>query len=185
MYARGIGVGDPSAHAVDYVEPLVWVVLVQAHLEIHRVAVNGKADGVPLDVKDAVRRSARDRGENAAPVCPCGTAAQSCVGQQVMPQGEDGEVIRAPIDRGRKAAGDVTVRLVHAHKVQPPIGIDVHGVKGLTVQLERKRQGQPRVAVVAVIARIAKPRHNRIGAGSYCVLVTGRRRRRWCWGRRR
>lgn len=174
LYARGISVRDPSAHAVDYVEPLVWVVLVQAHLEIHCVAVNGKADGVPLDVKDAVGRSARDRGENAAPVCPGGAAAQACDGHQVMPQGEDGEVIRAPIDWGGQTAGDVTVRLVHAHKVQSPIGISVHAGENLTIQLKRERESHRRIAVITVIACIAGTRHDRIGGGSYCILSAGR-----------
>ena len=133
MYARGISFGNPSDCTVNYVEPLVWIVFIQTHFEILRAVVVCKAHCVPLDIKDAVGRCTGDRGENAATVRPRRATAQACIGHQVMPQGEDREVIRAPIDWGGQTAGDVTVRLIRAHKVQAPIGIDVHAIEGLTI----------------------------------------------------
>jgi hypothetical protein len=52
----GAGLDSPE----DYVKPLVGIVLVQAHFKIRCRAIIGKIHRVPLDVKDAVGRSARN-----------------------------------------------------------------------------------------------------------------------------
>jgi hypothetical protein len=42
--------------AEDEVEPLVWIILVQADLEIRGLIVIGEIDCAPFDVKDAIWR---------------------------------------------------------------------------------------------------------------------------------
>ena len=82
---------------VDNLELQIRVTLKQADLEIHCLRGVEEKHSVPFDVEDAVRRSALDRGEDTAPVCPGGATGVGCDGHQVLPYTEDGIVIRAYI----------------------------------------------------------------------------------------
>jgi len=44
--------------AEDKVEPLVWIILIQPHLEIRRLSVIGEIHHAPFDVEDAIGRTA-------------------------------------------------------------------------------------------------------------------------------
>src|SRR5439155_13538076 len=92
----------------------------------------------------------------------------------VLPQTEDSEVIRALIGRRRDAGCHVAEGFVNAYKIEPPIGIDIHGAITLVIQLEVERQTDKRIAIVDVIPRVGRARHDRIGSRGYDVLTLRR-----------
>ena len=101
-----------------------------------------------------------------------------------MPQAKDCVVIGPNVRRRRQTVGDeAKIRLVHRHKVQPAVRVDVHGIEGLLIQRERERQTDVRVAIVTVIVGVGCPKHDRVRACGDYILGCTRRRREWCWGR--
>ena len=85
MHTGGVGGGYVCARTIDEVKALAGIVLIQAHFEIGRVRIVGKAHRVPLDVKDPIGRSAGNRGEDTAAVGPCAAPAETDVGAHIMP----------------------------------------------------------------------------------------------------
>ena len=84
---------------VDDVEPLVWRVLVQTHLEVSRLLCLWvvTVEGAPFDVKDTVGCAARDRGVNAALTAKfLHAAGKADVGAQRVPQSEDCQIDTGP-----------------------------------------------------------------------------------------
>ena len=81
----------------DYVEPLVWIVLVQTHLKILRRRIIPIQYRAPFDVEDAVRRATRHRRKNAASAGEAIASVPNCIGAHVLPQSEDGIVYGSPV----------------------------------------------------------------------------------------
>src|ERR1700730_5616207 len=125
----------------DYLDRLKRIVLIQAHFEILRRRLISKKHGAPFDVKDSVRRAARDGGEHTAVTAgETRAAAETKICAHVLPQSENGVVVRSNIWRRRQTGCDEATRLIWDDKVKASIGADVHCDKGLIVQLERERQ---------------------------------------------
>ena len=122
--------------AVDYLELQVRVTLKQAHLEIYRLGSIEEKHSVPLDIEDAVGRTALDRCEDTAPICPSGAAGVGCKGHQILPQPEDGEVIGPDVRRRGQTGRDVAARLILDHKIKAPVGVNAYRVVSLIVQRE-------------------------------------------------
>src|SRR5262249_39937377 len=149
-YPLALGEDGWSECAEDHVEPLIWIVLKQTHFKILRRCIICKQHGAPFDVEDAVRGAASHRGKDAA--CTpreTGAARRARRGTWVLPQGEDGVVIR----QSSKIVGwrwetrcDEAAGFVCVHKIQAAIGADVHPDVGGAVQLEVKRQRDKRIA---------------------------------------
>src|SRR5262249_16283320 len=57
-----------------------------------------------------------------------------------------------------------------AYEVESPIGIDVHAVIGLIIQLEGERQADKRRTVIGMITNVGRARHDRIGSLSDRVI---------------
>src|SRR5947208_9268540 len=158
------------------------VVLVERYLKVSRGRVIEKVHCVPLDVKGAVRRSASSGGENAAPVCPGGAAAQTDIGLQVVLIRQNGHVPKR-IRQGETAMGE---RRLIADKVQRAIGADVGSGKALPIHAHGEWERNGRRAIVAMVACVGDAGHDRIGARSGGVGAARYRCprwcRRWCWG---
>ena len=88
-----------------------------------------------------------------------------------MPQTKDGEGIWSYIRRRWQAAGGEAAGFVDGHKVEASIGVDVNAAEGLIVQLKGERQRHDRIAVVTMIARVGRPRHDRLGSIGYRVIA--------------
>ena len=133
-----VGAGLNSAN--NHVEAEVVVrptVLIETRLKIRRRRVIGKIHGAPFNIEDPVRRAPRDRGEDTAgSTGEIRATAQAQVGAQILPHGEDGEVIRSNIRWRRQTVCKVAARLIDCHEVEPSIGVDVHAGKGLVIQRE-------------------------------------------------
>jgi hypothetical protein len=80
--------------AVDHIE--AWLSLIQPQLVVGMLAGVAEIDGAPFDVEDTIRRTARDRGENAA--CSIGKngAAGVRIRALVVPVWEDRVVVGEP-----------------------------------------------------------------------------------------
>ena len=165
-----------SERADNHVEPPVWIVLIQTHLKILRRRLIPIQYRAPFDVEDAVRGAPCDRGEDAAGrPWEVRTTVQSCIGAHVLPQREDGVVIRHSreiVGRRWQTRCDVAAGFVYIDKIQTTIVANVHPGVGGAVQLEVKRQRNKRIAPVAVIADVCIPRHDPICPLSYNVLAT-------------
>ena len=96
---------------------------------------------------------------------------QADIGALILPQREDGEVIRPDVGRSRQTVCNEATRVIHRHEVEASIRADIHTGEGLVIQREWERYRDWRIAVVAVIARISVTRHDRIGAIGYGVLA--------------
>ena len=79
------GIQSLGNRAVDHVKALVGMVLIQPHLEIPRLWGVLTVRHVPFDVKDAVWRSAGNRGEDAAPICPSRATLLTCTSTPLSP----------------------------------------------------------------------------------------------------
>src|SRR5262249_40206088 len=93
----------------------------------------------------------------------------------VLPQSEDGVVIRQPGEMaGRRwqTCCDVAARFVWVHKVQATIGANVHPGVGRSVQLDVKRQRNKRIAFVAIAADVCVTWRDPVCPLSYDVLAT-------------
>ena len=157
----------------DYLERFKRIVLIQAHLKILRRRVISKKHSAPFDVKDTIRRAARDGGEyTAVSAWETRAAAETKICAHVLPQSEDGVVVWSNIWRRRQTGCDEATRLIWDDKVKASIGAHVHRDKGLTVQLERERQSHHCVAIVAMAAGVGVTWHDGIGPIGDCVLVS-------------
>jgi hypothetical protein len=79
---------------VNYIKAQGWIILIETHLKILRRVVIGEKHCPPFNVKDPVRRAARDRSEDAAgSTREIRASAQTDIGAHVLPQWEDGIVI--------------------------------------------------------------------------------------------
>src|SRR4029077_14537817 len=97
-----------------------------------RRTVVGEQHRAPFDVKDAVRRCARYRGEDTAcSTTETGAASQTNVRAHVLPHRENGVVIRPNIGRRGQTACDETAGLIRCHEVDATIGTDVYAREGL------------------------------------------------------
>jgi hypothetical protein len=83
-----------SHQAVDHIK--TSLPLVQPQLVVGRLGGVGKIDGAPFDVEDAIRRTARDRGENAAGAVGETRAAGVHIRALVVPVWEHGVVVSDP-----------------------------------------------------------------------------------------
>src|SRR6059058_4721190 len=175
----GVGWGEITD---DDLEGLKRIVLIQAHLKILRRRVISKKHSAPFDVKDTIRRAARDRGEHTAvSAWETRAAAETKICAHVLPQSEDGVVVWSNIWRRRQTGCDEATRLIWNDKVKASIGAHVHRDKALTVQLERERQCHHGVAIVAMAASVGVTWHNGIGPIGDCVLISRARCRCRLW----
>ena len=172
--------------ADDHVE-FARLVLIQTRLIVLWRRLVVKEHGSPFDVKDAIRRTAGDRGEDTA----CSTretraAGQTGVGALVLPQREDGVVKRAIEGSRREALIKLVVsaRLVNAHEVETSIGANVDSVKALAAEREGERQRDERIAVIGVKTCVGVTGYDGIGASGDRVLATAGRWRGRCRGGR-
>ena len=86
---------------------------------ILRRIVVAKQHSAPFNVKDTIRSAARDRREDTAiPTRETGAATQADISALVLPNAEDGEVIRALIRRRGQTGCEVADRFVDTHEVQ-------------------------------------------------------------------
>src|SRR4029453_13851651 len=168
------GVGG-SQCADDHVEPPVWIVLIQTNLKILRRRLIPIQYRAPFDVEDAVRGTTRHRSKNAAPTGEAIASLTCHIGAHVLPQSEDGIVIRQSGEiAGRRwqTRCDVATGFVYIDEIQTTIVANVHLGVGGAVQMEVKRQRNQRIAPVAVIADVCIPRHDFTCPLSYDVLAT-------------
>ena len=150
--------------------------LIQPQFEIGRLRIVEEVHSVPFDVKDTVWRSARDRHEDATPVCPGRAAAQTYVGAQIIPIREDGVAVACA--RQASVGEDRGI----ATELQCTVGVHIRSRVGLIVERIRERQRDGGHAVVAMIADVGRAWHDapadlsdRISSDARC---RGRRRRR-------
>src|SRR4029077_17171667 len=102
------------------------------------------------------------------------TPVQSCIGAHVLPQRENGVLIRQPSEiAGRRweTRCDESSRFVCIDKIETTVGANVHPVVGSAVQLEAKRQRNKRIAFVAIAAGVCITRHDGIVPLGYDVLA--------------
>jgi hypothetical protein len=117
----------------------------------------------PLDVEDAVGRTAAYRGEYAKPA----------VDQiQVVPIREDRVVVSSP----RQA--DVSKGRIGGRKLRVAVRRQINAGKALVVQRVREWQGDGGHRIISVIADVCRARHDAAAYLGYRVLVAGRTRRR-------
>ena len=117
--------------AIDDFETLTRIVLANAQLEIAPRCVVTKEHRAPFDVKDSVRRCARDRGVNAAvPTRISRATAQGQVSAQILKQCMNCEIMRRP----RNARSDK--RAIVSHKLGIPVGGNIHAAIAVPIQLE-------------------------------------------------
>src|SRR6476660_2465025 len=102
---------------------------------------------MPLDVVLPVRRGARDRGEDAAAVRPCGAPAQTDVGAQVVLKRQD-RCAEVSIWQGANVAQIIGI----ACKLQVAIGADNAAGKGLVVHADREWERNTGSAIIAMVA---------------------------------
>ena len=107
----------------------------KSHLEIRRQRAVFTAHSMPFDIKDAIGRTAGNRGRDSASVCP-GLATGRIRACSTHPIGKDTIVIGAVIGRRRQTCFCVSRRLVVTDKIEPATRVDHHGVEGLVIQNE-------------------------------------------------
>ena len=135
---------------VDHFELQVRIALIQIYLEVApfgvvALSIASRGPCATRCGRSAIRRAALDRGEDSTARAVVSAAiTRRIIGALVCPQWEDGEVVRPYIRRRRQTGADVAARFVDRHEIKPSIGIDVHTVIGLIIQLERERQWRPR-----------------------------------------
>src|ERR1051326_3306014 len=95
-----------------------------------------------------------------------------------MPQAKDCVVIGSNVwRRGQTTGIKAKIRLIHGHKIQAAIRVDVYATEGLLVQRKRERQSDARVAIVTVISSVDCPWHHSVRASRDDILG------RAYWGR--
>src|SRR5262249_34831540 len=107
---------------------------VQPQLEIGRLACIVRIDRAPLDVEDAIGRSARHGRINATGAVRVNRAAGVCVGAEVIPVWEDGVVVIQPRQANISRTG------VCGRKLRISIGRYIHTVEALVIEREREWQ---------------------------------------------
>ena len=91
----------------------------------------------PFNVKDTIRGAARDRREDTAvSTRETGAATQAEISALVLPNTEDGEVIRPDVRRRRQTGCLEAARLVCHYEVEASVRADVHAGEGLIIQRE-------------------------------------------------
>ncbi len=120
--------------ADDHLELQVGIALKQLCFKIRRRRVIGKIHSAPFDIEDSIGRSACDRSEDTAvSTGEVRAAGQTEIGPHILPHREDGEVIRSDIGRRRQTTCHVAAGLVSNHKVESPVGTNVHSAVGLVI----------------------------------------------------
>jgi len=61
-------------------------------------------------------------------------------------------------------------RTLSAYEIETAIGPNVRSGKGLPVNADREWQRNAGRAIIAMVARVSRPRHDRIGAGARQVV---------------
>ena len=121
--------------AIDHLELEVGVALIQTHLEIVR---RGSGTGIigsrpPLDIEYPIRRVSTNRSEHSTGRAVVTATSRGISGAQILPERENGEVIRPNVWRRRQTRCDVAAGFVSCHEVKAPIGTDVHRGVGLGI----------------------------------------------------
>src|SRR4030095_13815524 len=68
-------------------------------------------------------------------------------------------------------------RTLGAYEIETAIGADVRRGKGLPVNADRERQRNAGGAIIAMVARVSRPKHDRIGTRARQVVSAPWRRR--------
>jgi hypothetical protein len=88
----------------DHIEPLVWIILIQARLKIRRHSGIGEIHCAPFNVEDAIGRTARHRRKDTATAGEVRTTIADYIGAHIRPKRENGVVIRTLIGWRRQTS---------------------------------------------------------------------------------
>ena len=124
--------------------------LIERHFKVSR-AGSAKITRAPFNVKGPVGRCASDYGKDAI---------AGLISAQVVLIREDGHG-PTRVWQGETAMGE---RTLSAYEIETAIGPDVRSGKGLPVNGDREWQRNAGGAIIAMVACVSRPRHNRIGA---------------------
>jgi hypothetical protein len=147
--------------------------LIERHFKVSR-AGSAKITRAPFNVKGPVGRCAGDYGKDAI---------AGLISAQVVLIREDS----LAYGTSRQGTACAQIRCI-ARELQITVGTDERTVKARPVQEDREWERNAGGAIIAVVACVQGPGHDRTGAGSCLVVAAGCRgtgRRRRCRCRRR